>query len=279
MNAGYTIAVCAIPFLERLAGEEAKVASTIAQSAEGGSEAIEQAISSARQQLIQGVDDAVRALPGPVRGEPGLAKAFAYGLVGLADERMLHQPTGTVEQWRDALLEADLYDTAIAGQEIIRRARAAALAAGAGVGEEEERAEEGTRIFGPFYLALLRAGFEGALRGDARALAALTESLEEAAACTHRAEPMRIAAPPKSARPSRSPMSPRSLALIACIAWLAEGPVLWSVLSGATLAETQEAAERLRASLPPRERAHQARGIGPTRAGAHAGPQGGAPTP
>ena len=266
MNAGYTIAVCAIPFLERLAVEEAKLASTIAQGGEDEGDAIEQAITSARQQLVRGVDEAVRALPGPVRGEPGLAKAFAYGLVGLADERMLHQATGTVEQWRETLLEAELYDTAIAGQEIIRSARAAALAAGAGVGEEEGRAEEGAQIFGPFYLALLRAGFEGALRGDARALAALTESLEEAAACTHRAERTRIAAPPKSARPSRSPMSPRSLAFIACMVWLAEGPVLWSVLSGRTLAETDAAAQRLRASLPPRAQSDAARGIGPTRA-------------
>ena len=201
-----------------------------------------------RRRLIQGVDSAVRSLPAAVRGDQRASRAFAYALVALADERMLHHPTGAVERWRTRLLETELYDTALAGQEVVRRARAAALSDAAL--ETGVKVMEDSSVFAPLYLALLRAGFEGSLRGDPVELSALVASLEEATGSVRPTERRTLSFPPAADRPARSAISPRALAVIAFLVWLlgGAGPV---VRTGGIVTRAERFDGRASAGGPP----------------------------
>ena len=269
MSAGFAIAMQAVPFFQLLDREVAAVAPP--PPGGGGDEAVpletlpprlqaaqappvDAVMGAARQRLSRGVDAFVRGLPATVRNDAGKARAAAYALVGLADERMLHYPAGGLDAWRDRLLEVELYGSALAGQEIIRQAVESAQ----GVGEV---GQAGTpALLAPLYLALLREGFEGSLRGDAIGLSALTTSLEETVGAVRMLPrdtlrdmgPRRIGAPP-------APLAVSGFAL-----WLLGGLLLWVVLASEDLQEAGEVASRVEAGLPA-ERRQVSRPLGPSR--------------
>ena len=264
MSIGYVVALSAVPFIDLLAEQESTLVAVLLGS-DGepvDSHVAANAVEATRRRLIQGIDSAVRSLPASVRGDQSASKAFAYALVALADERMLHHPTGAIERWRARLLETELYDTALAGQEVVRRARASALS-DADL-ETGVNAMEDSSVFAPLYLALFRAGFEGSLRGDPVGLSALVASLEEATASARPADRRTFTHPPAADRPARSAVSPRSLAVIAFLVWLLGAPVLWYGVTADAFLHSASIAERLRAGLPPgatsRDFVH---GIGP----------------
>ena len=244
MDAGYAVAACALPFIAGLEGEIAGLAGA-GVGAEGdlridGVEA--PSLESARRRLAHAADAAVRALPRASAGVPGAAAAFAYGLVGLADERMLHHPAGLIEGWRARLLETELYASAIAGEEIVRRARSAARAG-------HDRGDDDGGLGPAFYLALMRAGFEGELRGDRGGLGELVSALEEAAGIRGFDPSVTPELPRAGLRVHRAAFSPGMLAGAAALVWVASAPVLWSVFAGPALAESTHMAARLRAGL------------------------------
>ena len=102
MSTGYVVALSAVPFIDLLAEQEsALVAVLLGTDGEPvDAHVAANAVEATRRRLIQGVDSAVRSLPAAVRGDQSASKAFAYALVALADERMLHHPTGAIERWR-----------------------------------------------------------------------------------------------------------------------------------------------------------------------------------
>ena len=264
MSAGYVVALSAVPFIDLLAEQESALVAVLlgADGEPVDAHVAANAVGATRRRLIQGVDSAVRSLPAAVRGDQSASKAFAYALVALADERMLHHPTGAIERWRTRLLETELYDTALAGQEVVRRARAAALSDAEL--ETGVKAMEDSSIFAPLYLALLRAGFEGSLRGDPVGLSALVASLEEATASARPADRRTFTLPPATDRPARSAVSPRALAVIAFLVWLLGAPALWYGITGDALDRSATVAERLRAGLPPSASSGEfIHGIGP----------------
>ena len=265
MIAGHTVAISAVPFIDLLAEQESALVAVLlgTDGAPVDPHVAENAVEATRRRLIQGVDSAVRSLPAAVRGDQRASKAFAYALVALADERMLHHPTGAIERWRTRLLEAELYDTALAGQEVVRRARAAALSDAEL--ETGVKVTEDSSVFAPLYLALLRAGFEGSLRGDPVELSALIASLEEATASVRPTDRRSLVFPSAADRPSRSAISPRALAVIAFLVWLLGGPALWYGLAETPLLQSASMAERLRAGLPMAAPSSEfIHGIGPT---------------
>ena len=265
MSTGHAVAISAVPFLDLLAEQESALVAVLlgTDDAPVDAHAAANAVEATRRRLIQGIDSAVRSLPAAVRGDQRASKAFAYALVALADERMLHHPTGAVERWRARLLEAELYDTALAGQEIVRRARASALSDAEL--ETGVKLMEDSSVFAPLYLALLRAGFEGSLRGDPAQLSALVAALEEATGSVRTADRRTFALPPASDRPARSAISPRALAVIAFLVWLVGAPTLWYGLAADAFFQSASIAERLRAGLPPHAPSGEfTHGIGPT---------------
>lgn len=265
MIAGHVVAISAVPFIDLLAEQESSLVAVLlgADGEPVDSHVAANAIEATRRRLIQGIDSAVRSLPAAVRGDQRASKAFAYALVALADERMLHHPTGAVERWRTRLLEAELYDTALAGQEVVRRARAAALSDAEL--ETGVKVMEDSSVFAPLYLALLRAGFEGSLRGAPVELSALIASLEEATGSVRTTDRRALAASSAADRPARSAISPRALAVIAFLVWLLGAPALWYGLAGNTFLESASVAERLRAGLPMATPTDEfVHGIGPT---------------
>ena len=265
MSIGYVVALSAVPFIDLLAEQEsALVAVLLGTDGEPvDTHVAGNAVEATRRRLIQGVDSAVRSLPASVRGDQSASKAFAYALVALADERMLHHPTGAIERWRARLLETELYDTALAGQEVVRRARAAALSDAEL--ETGVKTMEDSSVFAPLYLALLRAGFEGSLRGDPVGLSALVASLEESTASVRPADRRTFALPPAADRPARSAISPRALAVIAFLVWLLGAPVLWYGATADVFLLSASIAERLREGLPPIAPSGELiHGIGPT---------------
>ena len=146
---------------------------------------------------------------------------------------------------------------------MVRRARAAALSDAEL--ETGVKAMEDSSVFAPLYLALLRAGFEGSLRGDPVGLSALVASLEEATASARPADRRTFALPPAADRPARSAISPRALAVIAFLVWLLGAPLLWYGVTADTFIRSDSVAERLRAGLPPSAPSGELiHGIGPT---------------
>ena len=250
MIAGHAVAISAAPFIDLLAEQESALVAVLlgTDGAPVDHHVAGNALETTRRRLIQGVDSAVRSLPAAVRGDQRASKAFAYALVALADERMLHHPTGAIERWRARLLETELYDTALAGQEVVRRARAAALSDAEF--ETGMKVMEDSSVFAPLYLALFRAGFEGSLRGDPVELSALVASLEEATASVRPTDRRAMVFPSAADRPARSAISPRALAVIAFLVWLLGGPALWFGLAEISLHQSATMAERLRSGLP-----------------------------
>ena len=241
MSLGYSIAIAAVPFLDLLDKEVEDLAAQLLDAGDSPESAT--SMDAARRRLAQGVDSSIRALPAAVRGDQTASRAVAYALVGLADERMLHHPAGGLHRWRERLLEFELYGSALAGQEIVNRARATAFGAtGAAVGggEESEHA-----YLAPLYLAVFRSGFEGSLRGDSVGLTSLMASLGEAVGGTRQIDSGLVS----DVRPTRSGMAPIPLAVIGVVIWLVSGFALWLTLPQSSLADAERIAGRISAGL------------------------------
>lgn len=233
MSIGYSVAIGVVPFLDLLDDEEESLAGQVGEAS--GAQAVTAAMERSRRRLAQGVDSVVRSLPVVVRNDLAASRAIAYALIGLADERMLHHPAGGLDRWRERLLEFDLYGSALAGQEVVSRAQAAAR------GDTDGDAA----TFAPLYLALFRSGFEGSLRGDTVGLASLVASLEEAVGA--RESSTALAA---DARPMRIGLAPIPAAALGLATWLVAGLAVWLALAGDVLDESDRMAERVRAGLP-----------------------------
>ena len=234
------MAVATVPFLDLVDQEEAALAEQVSEAADA--HAVAAAMEASRRRLAQGVDGVVRGLPAAVRGDLAASRAVAYALVGLVDGRMLHHPAGGLERWRERLLESDLYGSALAGQEVVSRARASAHGLSEG---STGIAGEGS-TFAPFYLAVFRAGFEGSLRGDAVGLASLVAALEEAVGVRGET-PLDVAV---DQRPKRLGLAPLPLGALGVATWLAASFAVWLALSSGTLTETERIAGRISAGLP-----------------------------
>ena len=258
MSVGFNIAIAAVPFLDLLDREEIELGALIvdAQSPKDAETALE----ASRRRLLAGVDAVVRSLPTSVRSDQGLSRSVGYALIGLADERMLHHPTGVIERWREKLLEIELYGSALAGQEIIRRARAAVHA-----GPDEERegfgSMEPSSVLAPLYLGVLRAGFEGSLREDESALKALVSALEDRVGA--RAPDRGSARPIPEERARRLGVSLRGLAITGLATWLIVSAGAWYLATWESLQASSKMAERIRAGLYAEHGDGQEHGIGP----------------
>ena len=268
MSVGFQVAVCAVPFFDLLDGEEESLAVEVAEAPDAATATA--AMDASRQRLAQAVDRLVRSLPAAVRSDLTASRAVAYALVGLVDGRMLHRPAGGLERWRERLLEHELYGSALAGQEVVAQAQAAARGSAEGIptlriiaeGTSTLRMAEGTPTLGhlaegtptaahpstlaPFYLAVLRAGFEGSLRGDAVGLASLIAALEETVGAR---KDGRLEAAP-DLRPKRIGMAPVPLAALGLAAWLVAGFAAWFALFGRSFEEADQMAQRIAAGLP-----------------------------
>lgn len=215
---------------------------------------VDAVMAASRQRLSRGVDTFVRNLPAAVRNDAGMARTAAYALVGLADEKMLHYPAGGLETWRDRLLEVELYGSALAGQEIIRQAADSAQSVG-------EAGQAGTpALLAPLYLALLREGFEGSLRGDALGLSVLTTTLEETVGAVRMLPGNMVL----DAGPSRIGVPPAPLAIAGFALWLLGGLLLWIVLAAGDLEDAERMADRVGSGLPALQR-QSTRPLGPSR--------------
>jgi len=257
MSLGYTIAIHAVPFFDLLDREVKTVAEAVFGSAEEetsdaaalalppgtgleprsqtpAGQSVDTVMATSRRRLAMGVDAFVRRLPSAVRNDSNTTRAAAYALVGLADERMLHYPTGGLDAWGERLLESELYGSALAGQEIIRQARLTT-----------QQGEGGVGLLAPLYLAILREGFEGSLRGDVLSLSSLTSILEDSVgairgiqgAVANDIGPKRVAAPLGF------------LAIASFALWLGIGPALWWVLAEDSLSDANRVTERIEAGL------------------------------
>lgn len=257
MSTAYAIAICAVPFFDLLDSEEDSLSARIHDAADVS--AVAAAMEASRRRLTKSVDTVIRSLPTAIRSDLSLSREIAYALVGLADERMLHHPTGGLDRWRDRLLELELYDSALAGQEIVSRAQSASRGnpgTGASTGELSDPA-----LLAPLYLGVFRAGFQGSLRGDPLTLSSLVASLEETIG-TRYEPPVRLDV---ETRPRRLGFSPSVLAAAGVALWLASGLAVWHLLAGETLARSAHLADRISAGLPVSEPAGPMdRSFGPT---------------
>lgn len=245
MSIGFTIAISVVPFLDLLDREESELGGLIFAS-ENAQEA-DAAVDGARRRLLAGVDAVVRSLPSSVRSDQSLSRAVGYTLIGLADERMLHHPTGAVERWRERLLEVELYGSALAGQEIIRRARAAVHLGPSGF-REGPGSMESSSVLAPLYLGVLRAGFEGSLREDEPALRSLITGLEESVGTR---APERVSARPVAdERPRRLGVSLRGMIAVGVATWLGVSGGAWYLATRDSLHASAVLADRIRAGLP-----------------------------
>lgn len=240
MSIGYSIAIGAVPFFDLLDQEEESLAATVLEA--GDAPTVTAAMEASRRRLAQAVDAVVRSLPTAIRSDLTASREVAYALIGLADERMLHHPTGGLNRWREHLLEFELYGSALAGQEIVTRARAAAHGAPGSSGPAGSDAS----LLAPLYLGVFRAGFEGSLRGDHVGLSSLIASIEENVGARGE-RPMEVAV---DVRPRRFGLSPLLLTALGLLVWLASGFGIWLVLSGEPLEESVRMAERISAGLP-----------------------------
>ena len=232
MSAGFQAALEVARFLDVLDREETSLAEEVAETEDPA--IVAAAMEASRRRLAQEVDRVVRSLPTVLRGDLAASREIAYALVGTVDGRMLHRPTRGLDQWRERMLEAELYGSAIAGEEIVARARRAT------------RAGEDDTLLAPVYLALFRSGFEGALRDDAAGLASLVASLEDAVGVRREG---RVDVVP-GLRPGRIPVPPPLLAGLGAATWLAAGFALWLALASEPLSDSARMADRIEAGLP-----------------------------
>ena len=239
MSVGLSLALGAVPFFDLLEREVAALSEAV--HAAEGTAAASSAMAASRRRLAQGAERFVRALPAVVRNDASLARHATYALVGLADERMLHHPAGGLERWRELLLESELYGTALAGQEVVRQARMAAQGVAAAM---EPDAGPGV-VLAPLYLAVLREGFEGALRGDALGLSNLVTSLEEAVGGAGSVQGEGVVV--GHMVPSRLGVTPLALAALGVGGWLATGLALWLVLPHEALVEAERVTHAIEA--------------------------------
>lgn len=246
MSTGFSIAMSAFPFLDLLDKEvEALIQQAMGGEAGGaiGAAAADNAtlygeMNACRRRLSQGVDAFIRSLPTLVRNNANTSQAAAYALVGLADERMLHHSSGGLEGWRERLLEYELYGSALAGQEIVSRARSSAQGFDSGSGD--------SAMLAPLYLAVFRSGFEGSLRGDVTGLALLINTLEQAVGAGYEKQ----SAIASDLGPKRSGLSPTSLAIFGFVVWLFSGLLIWSALPFDTLQRADLLTARISEGLP-----------------------------
>ena len=267
MSLGYSVAVCAVPFIDLLEEQVETLASAMLDE-ESDEASRAAALGAVRRRLLAGVDSVVRSLPGAVRAEQALVRAVAYALVGLVDERMLHHPAAATRAWRELLLETELYGSALAGQRIVSTARAAAQRAatpgGDDLGTRSSGGAEDSAVLAPLYLALLRSGFEGSLRGDAVALTALMSSLEHAIGADEVTRPV-IDTPGAAARVHRFALSSGDLAVCAMALWLLGSAMVWYAFSAPSLDTGAALSERLREGLSVGDAQDESiHGVGPT---------------
>ena len=257
MSTAYAAAICAVPFFDLLDAEEESLSAHVHEATDES--AVTALMDATRRRLTQGVDAVIRSLPTAIRSDLKLSREIAYALVGLADERMLHHPTGGLDRWRDRLLELELYDSALAGQEIVSRAQSASRG-NSGVGISSGDSGE-LALLAPLYLGVFRAGFEGSLRGDPAVLSSLIASLEETIGVRHET-PVQMDV---ETRPKRLGLSPAVLAFAGVALWLASGLVVWHLLAGETLARSAHLADRISAGLPANKNTGpMIRSFGPT---------------
>lgn len=242
MSMAFSIAIRAVPFFDLLEEEEQALSTQVRDIGEGP--AVAAAMDTSRRHLAQGVEAFVRSLPTVVRSDVNTARVAAYALVGLADERMLHHPVGGLDRWRERLLEFELYGSALAGQEIVSRARASAYGTTADTVAGAD--EQSLSLLAPLYLSVFRAGFEGSLRGDSAGLSSLLASLEEAVG-VGRAHPDEFGS---GARPTRVGLAAGPMAAIGLGLWLVSGFVVWASLSHDTLEHASRVTDRVAAGLP-----------------------------
>ena len=255
MNIGFSIALGAIPFFDLLSREERALAAEALKAED--ERAVASAMDATRRRLAHGVEAFVRSLSAVARNDANVARSSAYALVGLADERMLHYPSGGLGRWREKLLEFELYGSALAGQEIVRQAQASVK----GGGPMAEGGE--ASLLAPLYLAVFREGFEGSLRGDVLGLSSLIGTLEDSLGA-NRDRPVEIVG---DVGPSRPGVQPISMALAGLALWLFSGFAIWLVLPGDALRDADRIAERVAAGLPVGDGvfAPLQRSIGPSR--------------
>ena len=237
MSTGFSIAIGAVPFFDLLDNEEEALAARVLES--GSGPAVITAMDATRRRLAQGVDVFVRSLPASVRNDVNVSRAAAYVLVGLVDERMLHHPAGGLDRWREKLLEFELYGSALAGQEVVSRARASTSGSGSESGVDDPA------LLASLYLAVFREGFQGSLRGDTLALSSLTASLEEAVGIGRHQTTDTIT----DVRPGRIGLSPLPLGLLGVVLWLVSGVGIWLMLPQTSLQEAEWMKERISAGL------------------------------
>jgi len=227
----------AVPFLDLLDQEQEELLAHVMSSTD--TQSSDAVMESTRRRLSVAIDSFVRSLPTIVRNDAATARAAAYALVGLADERIIHHPAGGLSRWGEKLLEFDLYGSALAGQEIVKRARQAA-----GSGRSAEETGDSSML-APLYLAIFRAGFEGSLRGDSIGLTSLLAALEENVGTT-RGRTTEIVS---EQRPSRVGLAPLPFAILGIAVWLVSG-LGWGVLMAEPFARADVLNERLSRGLP-----------------------------
>lgn len=252
MSLGHGIVISAVPFFDLLDREVEAMAEVVfgptrgepgvaelvdaeAPAAMPDALVLRSAMETSRRHLAQGLDAFIRRLPAAVRNDTTVTRAAAYALVGLADERMLHYPAGGFVNWREQLLESELYGSALAGQEIIRQAR----------NSTQSRGNDGSELLAPLYLALLREGFEGSLRSDTLGLSSLVSTLEDTVGALRGA----LVDVASDVGPRRIGLSIRALAVFAFAFWLISGIVFWMALAGDTLEDADRVAERIESGL------------------------------
>lgn len=240
MSIGYSIAIRAVPFFDLLDEEEESLATQVLEASGGPAESA--AMDASRRRLAQGVDAFVRSLPTAVRSDVNTSRLAAYALAGLADERMLHHPAGGLDRWRERLLEFELYGSALAGQEIVSRARAATY----GTLNTDFEDVGGAALLAPLYLGLFRSGFEGSLRGDSAGLSSLTASLEETVGAARDVAP----ALATGTRPMRFGLSSTALWAAGLSVWLIGGFGVWVAVSSKPLDDADRIAARVAAAVP-----------------------------
>lgn len=234
MSLGLSIAIATVPFLEMLEEEAEELSAKVLESGEGP--AARAAMDATRRRLAGGIDTFVRSLPASVRNDANTARAAAYALTGLADESMLHRPTGGLERWQDRLLESELYGSALAGQEIVNRARAAC--SGMAYGGDNQEAV----LFAPLFLAIFRSGFEGSLRGDEAALQSVITALEDVVG-TGGGQVGELVPEP---RPTRAGVAPSSMMILGAVMYLFAGAGIWLSLTSPTLRQADHIAQQIK---------------------------------
>ncbi len=239
MSTGFMVAVDSAEFLDLLDREEESLAASVLDAKDSMGAAA--AMDSSRQRLARAVDKFVRALPTVIRNDSNLSQQAAYALVGLADERMLHHPAGGLEKWRERLLEYELYGSAVAGQEIVMRAKDASSGVEWAAPQDDRGGGSGS-ILAPLYLAVFKAGFEGSLRGDSAAIRSLIATLEE----TIGNRQIPAVETPLDQRPKRVGLAPLPLALAGIALWLGSGFAVWALMAEEPLEEISQIADRMK---------------------------------